>query len=71
VNVRSEPGCHRRRWHEDHGGPTGHGGRGGQVDLVEKEDGLGWRKMAEKDGLGWRRDRHGEDALGAAAQQTW
>jgi hypothetical protein len=41
------------------------------VDLAEKEDGLGWRKMAEKDGLGWRRDRHGEDGLGAAAQQTW
>jgi hypothetical protein len=41
------------------------------VDLVEKEDGLGWRKMAEKDGLGWRRDRHGDDGLGAAAQQTW
>jgi hypothetical protein len=37
-------------------------------ELAEKEDGLGWRKMAEKDGLGrWHGGRH-EDGLEAAVR---
>jgi hypothetical protein len=70
VEVRAEPGHHWRGWCGDHGGCVGHGGGGGVAapDLAEKEDGLGWRKMAEKDGLGRRRDGHGEDGLGAVAR---
>jgi hypothetical protein len=39
MEVRAEPGHHRRGWHKDRGGPTGHGGGGGAaaLDLVEKE----------------------------------
>jgi hypothetical protein len=40
------------------------------VELAEKEDGLGWRKMAEKDGLGRWGGGHGEDGLGSAVWHT-
>jgi hypothetical protein len=46
----------------------GSSGEGGQADLAEKEDGLGWRKMVEKDGLGRWHDERGEDGLGVAAR---
>jgi hypothetical protein len=71
------PDRYWRGWRTDRGGRAGHSergsgagsdGEGGQVDLAEKEDGLGWRKMVEKDGLGRRRGGRGEDGLGAAAR---
>jgi hypothetical protein len=55
-----------RAWWWGRGGGAKSGGEGDQADLAEKEDSLGWTKMAEKDGLGLRRDRRGEDGLGAA-----
>jgi hypothetical protein len=52
-----------RAWWWGRGGGAISGGEGGQADLVEKEDGLGQRKIVEKDGLGrWYRGC-GEDGL--------
>jgi hypothetical protein len=47
VEVRAKPGHHRRGWRMDRGGPAGHSGGGGVVapDLVEKENGIGLRRM--------------------------
>jgi hypothetical protein len=53
------PDRYRRGWRMDRGGRARHSergsgagsdGEGGQVDLAEKEDGLGWRRMVLGDG---------------------
>jgi hypothetical protein len=71
VEIRAEPGHHRRRWHRDCRGHARHGGGGGAgaSDLVEKETKrhvVRW-SWVDKDGLGRRRGEHGEDGLGVVA----
>jgi hypothetical protein len=39
-----------RARHSERGSGAGSDGEGGQVDLAEKEDGLGWRRMVLGDG---------------------
>jgi hypothetical protein len=63
IEVRAEPGHHRRGWHGDCGGHAGHGGGGGAVvpDLAEKEAKRHMVRMV----LG------GEGWSWAAVRRTW